>query len=227
LVTLQNGLGNIEAIKDATGSNSEAWKGRLLAGTTSQGARLEALGIVRDTGVGMNYVGAVEDSGSSALVAELEKMFHAAGLPYTSAPTPASTLSAIYTKATINAALNPMAAVTRLPNGLCGAPGSETLEIMTSTALECALIAKAHGIELSTDRGFWMERLQSVCKATAGNTNSMLVDVLKKRRTEVNEINGALCRLAKEKNLDCTRNGIWKGLVGTMEGEYEKRVSEG
>lgn len=232
LVTLQNGLGNIEAIKEAIGASAQpAWKGRILAGTTSQGARIEGLGIVRDTGVGMNFVGPVDDDGGpgtgSVLVAELERMFQAAGLPFTASSTASSTLTAIFNKATINAALNPIAAVTRLPNGIAGKPGCETLEIMTQIAVECATIATAHGIkDLPLEHAHWNARLESVCKATAPNTNSMLMDILKKRKTEIGEINGAFLRLAKEKNIAAPMNGTFAGLIRTMETEYAKRVAE-
>lgn len=228
LVTLQNGIGNVEALREAMGNSESAWKGRILAGTTSQGARIEAEGVVRDTGVGMNLFGPADDAeGGKGLAKELGKLFQKGGLPFSLAPTPAATMTAIFNKAIINAALNPVAALTRLPNGLCGTPGSETLEIMSDTALEAAIIAGAHGVQdLPPDRSFWKQKLQQVAKATAPNHNSMLVDVLKKRKTEVGQINGAFVKLAAKKGLASPCNSMLAGLIARIESQYDNRVAE-
>ncbi|KAI9015383.1 ketopantoate reductase PanE/ApbA-domain-containing protein [Hyaloraphidium curvatum] len=219
LVTLQNGIGNAARIREA------GWAGRVLAGTTAQGARIEAEGVVRDTGTGMNVVGPTDDDPEAvALVGELEELFRKAGLPFTAAKSPKATDKAIFTKAVINAALNPVAALTRLPNGVCGTPGSPSLDVMVGAAVEAAKVAAAKGVDFDTTEDYWRRRIGDVCAATAANTNSMLVDVLKARRTEIGEINAEFVRLGAELGIGCPVNRVLAGLITTMEGEYGRRV---
>lgn len=89
--------------------------------------------------------------------------------------------------------INPVAALTRLRNGAL-AEHEPSLALMTAAAREAHAIARRHGVAIP--RQDWRARLQTVCRATAPNVNSMLADVLQGRRTEIDAINGAVVRLA-------------------------------
>ena len=57
---------------------------------------------------------------------------------------------------------------------------------------EAAQVAEALGIRLLYDHP--AEKVAGVCEATAGNIASMLQDILKEKRTEIEQINGAVVR---------------------------------
>ncbi len=205
VLTLQNGLGNVEILQAHLGSD------RVWGGTTAQGALLEEPGVVTDMGDGPTVIGRLTDmlDGRTQLLAHL---LLSAG--FATAITD-ELQAALWNKVILNAAINPVGALTRLRNGEL-ASNDDTLKMMTAAAREAANIALKHGIKLpETD---WRARLLTVCQATANNRNSMLQDVLNNRRTEIDAINGAIVRIADQHRLKAPINrSLWyllKGLAG-------------
>ena len=49
------------------------------------------------------------------------------------------------------------------------------------------------------------DKVYNVCETTAENTSSMLQDILRDRRTEIDAINGAIVEKAKELNIEIRR----------------------
>jgi len=73
------------------------------------------------------------------------------------------------------------------------------------------MVARALGIRLRYgDAGAEAVR---VCKATAKNQNSMLQDVLRGKRTEIDSINGAIVEAAKRKGIDAPLNEMLVKLI--------------
>jgi 2-dehydropantoate 2-reductase len=78
-------------------------------------------------------------------------------------------------------------------------------------------MAKAKGIKLFYPD--MKEELLAICQKTASNLNSMYQDILAKRQTEIDYINGALVRegeaLGVEVPLNRAITGLIKGLEAT------------
>lgn len=181
VLTLQNGLGNWERIAGHLPAE------RVLAGTSSTGATLLAEGAVRLAGLGKARLGSP--------VGRLDRAQEAADL-LNSGGVPAEAIvdleSALWTKAVINAAINPLTALTGRPNGdMIADPGlRRALELVTE---EAATIARACGAAVPDDI---VARVEQVCRQTAANRSSMLQDISAGRRTEIDFINGEIARRA-------------------------------
>ena len=61
------------------------------------------------------------------------------------------------------------------------------------------------------------ERIQLICKATAPNRSSMLQDILKGKKTEIEYINGAIVREAKKNGLRAPFNEAITYLIHSVE----------
>ena len=217
VITLQNGLGNAEIISQSVGAQ------KTLAGVTSQGATLLNTGRIRHAGQGPTVIGWVkaeepgDDFNQDLILKEIVRVFKEAGFQIKTAD---KVEDFIWSKLIINVGINALTAVTRLNNGrLIDFKG--TRDIMRKAVEEALTVVSAKGIKLTFDPIIEVEK---VCKATAGNVASMLQDVLKERRTEIEAINGAIVREAEKLNLSVPINKMLTDLVKTIENSYELRV---
>ena len=94
---------------------------------------------------------------------------------------------------------------------------------MRGAVQEAVKVAKRKRIKLVYDDA--IQKVETVCKATANNLSSMLQDVLKKKRTEVDYINGAIVRQGKALGIATPINDVLSGLVTAIETNYKDEVS--
>jgi 2-dehydropantoate 2-reductase len=195
-LTLQNGLGNLEVVTAAVGS------GRAIAGVTTQGATVVAPGIVRHAADGPTQLGRAP--GLTTALTDVIHLFQAAGL-HTELVDNVDSL--IWGKLAVSAAINPLTALLKVPNGHL-AEESAARQIMLAAAREVAAVAAAEGIRLPyPDAG---ERALAVARATAGNRSSMLQDVERGAVTEIDAICGAVVRLGQKHGLATpVNNQLW------------------
>jgi 2-dehydropantoate 2-reductase len=188
VLTLQNGLGNWEALAETLPIS------RVLVGVTPSGATLLGEGHVREAGIGTIRLGAPSGPRSSAEHAAA--ILNAGGLP---AEVKDDIEAALWFKAMVNAAINPITAVTDLTNGELLAD-ADLMKHAVAIAEEVAGIAEVCGIGLAAQLGGKSpgEVVADVCRLTAQNRSSMLQDVTAGRRTEIESINGEIARRAAE-----------------------------
>jgi 2-dehydropantoate 2-reductase len=211
VLTLQNGLGNIESIEQALG------QGRALGGTTSMGATVLDLNRIRHAGWGETVLG--EPAGKRTKRAEmiLERFRHAGiEVSFTEDLT-----GLLWSKLIINVGINALTALTRLHNGqLLNHEG--TRSVMNMAVEEATQVARASGIRLLYEHP--AEKVAGVCEATKGNVSSMLQDVLREKKTEIEQINGAVVREAARLGIHTPVNTVLVGLVKTLEESYSTRI---
>ena len=176
-LTLQNGLGNLEAIARTVGTN------RLLAGVGLLGVTRQDEGRIIYAGRGVIYIGAPVGSQVPAIeVAAVVDLFRGAGLECQSRE---DIEAVLWEKLVINVGINPLTALLRVPNGvLLQLP--EAWEVAVAAAVEAQAVAQASGLNLSGDPA---ARLRQVCANTAANHSSMLQDILAGRPTEIEALN--------------------------------------
>jgi len=97
-----------------------------------------------------------------------------------------------------------------------------TKDIMRLAVFEAVKIAEAKGIKLIYENP--IEKVESVCKATGGNVSSMLQDVLNKKRTEIDFINGAIVKLGQSLDIPTPINYTLTNLIKTVEASYDLQV---
>ena len=176
-LTLQNGLGNLEAIARTVGTR------RLLAGVGLLGVTRRDEGRIIYAGRGVIFIGAPAGSQvSPGEVAAVVDLFQSAGLECQ----PREDIeAALWEKLVINVGINPLTALLRVPNGaLLKLP--EAWEVAVAAAAEAQAVARASGFDL---RGDPAARLRQVCANTAANHSSMLQDILAGRPTEIEALN--------------------------------------
>jgi 2-dehydropantoate 2-reductase len=116
--------------------------------------------------------------------------------------------SLIWGKLVINAAINPLTAILRVPNGrLLELPAAR--EMMKALALETARVAEAENIRLPFPDP--IAAAEEVAHRTAANHSSMLQDVLRGAPTEIEAICGAVVTIGQKYDMDTPINwACWK-----------------
>lgn len=204
-VSFQNGLGNEEAIEAVVGP------GRVLAGLTSQGARLEAPGVVRNFTELPTYLGE-RPSGLSDRTSALAALFSAHGLPTTASP---HIMHEKWAKLFANIAFSAPSGATGLTIGEIG-----SYPPLQSTSLraidEAAAVANAEGISFdgAERRAIYDELIQA--PGPSSNTPSMYRDLQARKKSEVDFIYGTVIERAAKHSIPVptleTLRSIIKGI---------------
>ena len=210
VMTLQNGVGNIEILEEVFG------KGKVLGGVTAEGATLLAPGQIRHAGEGDTVVGPEGDSHGP--VGKIVAAFNQAGFKTRSED---NVEALIWGKLLVNAGINALTAITRLKNGRLPEMDS-TRAIMERAVQEGAEVARAKNIHLPYPNP--INRVTDVCRATSGNMASMLQDVLKRKPTEIDAINGAIVREGKALGISTPVNFILTAIVHALQETYQERI---
>ncbi|KAG2189350.1 hypothetical protein INT44_004492 [Umbelopsis vinacea] len=112
-------------------------------------------------------------------------------------------------KLVVNACINPLTAILKIPNGqLLDRP--DAMSLMRSVCSEAAQVFD----HKQADHLF--NQVQQVCRDTNHNSSSMLQDVRNARPTEIDAINGWLCRQANGKNIQLPVNQTLVQLIKAM-----------
>ena len=207
ILTLQNGIGNVEIISELAGEE------KVIAGVTNEGATLIDTGKIRHAGRGETIIGTI-DGKTPVQMRAIREIFNKVGLECKMSR---DIKSLLWSKLIINVGINALSAITRLPNGkLIEYEG--TRRILRDAVTEASRIAKRKRIKLIFDDP--LAKAEAVCESTQNNFSSMLQDVLRKKRTEVDFINGVIVRLGQELGIDVPTNRFLLDLVKTIESSY-------
>lgn len=183
LLTLQNGLGNAEALADVFGPD------QIVAGTTSHGVTWVPPATARHAGAGDTTVGPWTDASTSS-ANQWAAWLSEAGI--TTSVT-GDVRAALWTKVAINAAINPPTALYDIDNGalLDGGTLEHDLE---AAAREVAIVGGKEGVGLSPDD--CVEAARTVARRTAANISSMRQARRAGRPLETDAIVGEVVRRA-------------------------------
>jgi 2-dehydropantoate 2-reductase len=200
-LTLQNGFGNAEILRQALGVE------RLALGVTTSGATLLSPGRVRPAGEGPVTI---QDHPAAGALAEILAV---AGFAVEFVQ---DAQALLWGKLLINAAINPLTALLGVPNGvLLERPSA--VQLMEAAAGEGAAVAAALGVALPYPDP--LETIRSVAQRTAENRSSMLQDVLRRAPTEIDAINGAIVRLGEQAGIPTPVNrALWQLVRALREG---------
>jgi len=195
VLTLQNGLGNLEILSDILGLD------RVAQGVTTSGATLLEPGLVRMGGEGL-----ISIQEHPRLPAMLE-LFQGAGLSVQQLP---DLTSLVWGKLVINVAINPLTALLGVRNGLL-LESKSARQVMGQAADEAAEVARAMGIELNFSDP--LQASEAVAEATADNKSSMLQDINRGAPTEIDVLCGAVTRLGRKYQVETPTNQLLWSLV--------------
>ncbi|RJS71325.1 MAG: 2-dehydropantoate 2-reductase [Candidatus Syntrophoarchaeum sp. WYZ-LMO15] len=203
VLSLQNGLGNEEKIAEVVGRE------HVIGGVTSYGALFLEPGHVSHTGIGETVIGELDGSITDR-VSRLSDLLNKAGI-MTSVTD--SIKRKIWEKLVVNAGINAITAITGVKNGkLLEIP--QLRELMRYASLEAVEVGRKQGIDLGYDL---IDRVEEVARRTAENRSSMLQDISRGKKTEIDAINGMIVRLGEEVGVDTPVNRILTLLVRGIE----------
>lgn len=200
--SLQNGLGNEEAL----GAGGYP----VIGGVSNNGATLLESGEVFHAGLGEVIVSAFQNVRSTK-VATLAAALSAVGF---SVQQVADIRKPLWDKAILNAALNPVSALLGVRTGqLLRDSGSEHL--LRLLVREAVAVARAEGFSTSEAEVWAM--VQRIVARTSGNKTSMLQDLERGVRTEIDAMNGVIVTRASEHGIETPWNRLMLRLIRSRE----------
>ena len=212
VLTLQNGIGNIEVLSEVSGAE------RVIGGVSNQGSTLLGAGHIRHAGKGETVIGRV-DGKIPVQLRDIREIFNKVGLETRISR---DIKGLLWSKLIINVGINALTCITGLNNGrLVEFEG--TRQILRDAVTEAVKVVKKKRIKLIYDDP--LSKVEAVCEATAGNVSSMLADVLRKKRTEIDFINGVIVRQGQSLGIPTPVNWVLTNLVKTIEASYGIRVN--
>jgi 2-dehydropantoate 2-reductase len=214
VLTLQNGLGNIEVLR------SYVPETRLLAGTTTLGTELLGPGHIRALGSGETVLGAL-GLGPSSYAERTALTLSAAGLPTRVA---ADALGVIWAKVAFNCVMNSLCAIASIPvSALARYSGFDALA--GSILDEVAAVASAEGVAVDTAAALRLMKAQFDPAASGDHLASMLQDLMNGRPTEIAHLNGAIASRALAHGIEAPLNALITQLIGLLEATWPRRVN--
>jgi len=189
VVSMQNGIGNADVISSYLSDSS------VLTVLTTHGATFVEPGRILHAGVGRTVLGHSVGPKGNMVLESVRYILETAGFE---TEISGDIERDIWIKAGINASINPITAVLSEKNGVIAR--SEGLkEVVRDVCLELERTATAYGIAIDADDIF--QQTITTAEMTAGNTSSMLQDIMAGRRTEIEQINGEIVREARKKGI--------------------------
>ena len=194
-LTLQNGYGNRETLAATLGP------GNVALGVTTTGATLTGPGRVRPGGQGTISIESHP---------RLEPVIHLLCQAGFAVEETTNADSLVWSKLVINAAINPLTALLRVPNGkLLERPPARAL--MADLAREAAAVAAAQNIPLTFSDP--VEAAENVAHRTSHNFSSMYQDIERGAPTEIDAICGAIVRVGEQVGVPTPVNRVMWELV--------------
>lgn len=200
VLTLQNGLGNVETLCEMVGSSC------VLAGTTSEASTLLDEGRIRHAASGVTVVGAWTSCSTDSAIAALT----AAGFEVERTDSPGQ---ALWEKTVVSAGVNTLTALLDVPNGRI-IELKEARFLMRELVVEAAKVAAIEGYRFDHSL---VEYAETVCRDTATNISSMLQDVRAGRKTEIEAISGEILRRGELASLPTPRTRTIYQLIRSIE----------
>jgi 2-dehydropantoate 2-reductase len=205
VLSLQNGLGNLETIADKVGPD------RVIAGVTYEGARTVGPGHVYHQVKASTVIGALEGNPTDRIMA-IADTFRRSGLP---TDVKKDVQGLVWSKAVINISVNALTAITGLKFSEIVA-SLEATKILEHTIDECVQVTRKLGVKLDYDadpHGHIKAHLQRI----GPNKSSMLQDMENGRKSEIEALNGKLVAYGRQLGIPTPFNELLTYLIQTIE----------
>ena len=211
LVTVQNGLGNAEALAAFVPMD------QVIYGTTMAPGDMVAPGVVSTHGSHVTqFRAAGENPVTGRMADDLAAMLSAAGID---TRVNSDVDRVIWAKVAFNCAMNSLCALLDMSPGQLLDSG-EMKALVKATIMECCEVAVAVGVEV--DRDGVHRTLDMVHREHREHVPSMLVDFRNRQPTEIASLNGAVVALGARHGVPTLRNETLLALVRAREAQYLK-----
>jgi len=198
-LSLQNGLRNEEIIGSLVGMEN------VIGGITNHGITFVDYGIIKHAGYGKTIIGEMDGSIGNR-IKKIANAFNECGIE---TEISRNIREEIWRKAVINSAINALSAIFRCRNGEL----KKHAFLLRNICNEGIEIAKMHGYSIEDA----FEKTLEVIEKTASNYSSMLQDIMKGKKTEVEEINGEIARRGEKYGIEACYNKVLSEIIKGME----------
>lgn len=209
VLSLQNGWGNAQTIREAIGDE------RLMIGVNYVSGTVLEPGHVRQVGNPVAWIGRwgrPADPTARNIAEALTK----AGFQTTLSD---NVLLDVWKKLALNVVTLPTSALPGFTADRLIAH-EPMMDVMRALLRETVTVAEAEGIALDFDERW--DYIVNLLRNAVGARGSMLQDVQARRRTEIDVINGAIAAAGRRHNIPTPVNDTMVGLVKALEAEYLK-----
>lgn len=212
VISLQNGLCNRESLSKFVSED------RIILGFGKIGTELPEPGVCvgkPEPGVAMYFGAAVNSEATQRMGKELERLFLAGGC---NASFEQDILPFIWKKAISNCGYNSVSAVLGLTVGAV-LRSEQGNSIVQQVWKECCDVAEALGIG-----GIWEEMQEERERLLQGFSDyypSMAQDVIRRRQTEIEHMNGAIVRYGQQLGVPTPANAMITNMIMTIQTNYE------
>lgn len=196
IILAHNGMGTVSQLPKALINNHT-----VLTLLTTHGCLRTEFNSIKHTGLGISDIGVVAGKLSkdqqNTLTSQLNK-----ALP--SVKFHQNIMLMQWKKLAVNCVINPLTALNNVDNG----PINDSMyqAIIVKILREVVQVAQAENIIL--DVKMLQQKIAQVAKSTAKNSSSMRCDLLAKRKTEIDYINGYIHRLGEKHNIATPENTL-------------------
>ena len=210
-MSFQNGIGH-EAIMSKI-----AGKEKVLGGTTTQASNILGPGHIKNHASLPSWIGEYE-GGMSDRVKSVAETFTAHGLE----TIPSDNIKKRkWMKLFALTAIGPLSAIFDLNHSdlyINNKSSRASRDLGKQIILETRQVAKADGVDVSENE--CLEMFNKIVDSKQTNKSSMAFDVLNKRKTEIEFINGAVSKIGKKHGVATPLNDLMYKIINIKEGMY-------
>jgi 2-dehydropantoate 2-reductase len=184
LVTLQNGMGNAEALLSGS-------KARVIRGVTMNAGRYVEPGCVECLVEGKSWLGPAR--GSVEDVRPLADLLNKAGME---TETVADPMGAVWSKFVFNCVMNPLGAL-MMGDNAARYDSTEMRTLIDDMAAECTAVVRALGGSFAFPPMGFVDKVRSGQIPMSRHAGSMALDIARGAPTEIDELTGFIVREGK------------------------------
>ncbi len=207
VLIIQNGIGTEKLVAKALNTT------KVLRATTCMGALITRSGEVTITGDGLTEVGTHYPENHES-VESIVNILKEAGFNVRSSD---NIDGVVWTKTVVNCGINPIGALTGMKNGDVYS-NLVLRDLVVRLVQETARVADALNISLTTENP--IRYTLGTAKATSENINSMLQDILARKKTEIDSITGEVIRIGQELGIETPVSETVYALIKAIESKY-------
>ena len=214
VLTLQNGIGNVDILKETLPDE------QILFGLTTLTSELLGPGHIEESFQGQGDTFFWPLTGKvDARINQVCSIFNDAGIH---TEISSEVQLRIWKKLIVNACHNTLSAIVHLKVGdIIDQP--EVWPLLNAVALEIVKVAQKKKIPMDENEA--IRFLKQVGEEARLHVPSMLVDVNRKNKTEIECLNGAVIREAEKFGIETPYNRAIYAIVRTLENTYDKTVN--
>ena len=204
LMSFQNGIGHEAIMQEIAGKN------KVLGGTTTQASNIVGPGHIKNHGSLPSWIGEYE-GGMSDRVSDLAETFTAHNLETIAV---ADIKKRKWMKLFALTAIGPLSSVFNLHHTdlyITNKNQKVSRSLGKQIILETRAVAKADGVDVTEDE--CLEMFNKIVDSKQTNKSSMCFDILNKRKTEIEFINGAVAKIGKSHGIKTPMNDLMYNMI--------------